>query len=297
MKKLISLSSFCIIAASVFAQDEDLSKFLDADKKVEKQYTVATFKTTRLINSQTIESLGKRTLDFRVAHRFGEFNSGAYNFFGLDGGASLHLAFEYSYDGRLMFGVGRNSIDKLFDGFAKYRLLRQTTDNSMPLSVTLFSKSNFTTLKDPNKSATVPDKYENFSSRLSFVHQVIIARKFNENFSIQIAPTFIHFNQVNLKSDKNDVYAVGFAGRYKVTQSFAVTAEYTYRLNKYTESFNKYHNSLGIGFDLETGGHVFQIHLTNSIGINEAQYIPYTQTKWLNAGIRLGFNISRVFSL
>ncbi len=297
MKKIYSLVSLVLILNTICFGQDDLEKMLEQNKPAEKQLTVATFKSTRLINLPTIETLGKRSLDFRIAHRFGELNGGGYNFYGLDGGASIRLSLEYSYDGRLMFGLGRTSIQKMYDGFVKYRLLRQTTDNSMPLSVTLVSTMNLTTIKDPNKSAIVPDKYEKLSSRLSYVHQLIIGRKFNESFSVQVSPTLIHYNMVDLQSDLNDIYAIGFAGRYKVTRSLAITGEYAYRLNKYSKNFNHYYNTAGIGFDLETGGHVFQIHFTNSVGINEAQLIPYTQTRWLNGGFRLGFNISRVFTL
>lgn len=296
MKNNLILFIFFLIAQNSFAQD-DLLKMLEQDVKPEKQYVAATFKSTRLINLHTVETVGKRTLDFRISHRFGEVNNGLYHFYGLDGGASIRIGLEYSYDGRLMFGIGRTSVQKMYDGFVKYRLLRQTTDGAMPVSVTWLSIMNLTTLKDPGKSATVPDKYEMLSSRFSYVHQAIIARKFNENFSAQISPTLIHYNLVDLQSDLNDIYAIGFAGRYKITRSFAITGEYGYRVNKYSARFNQYHNTAGIGFDLETGGHVFQVHFTNSLGVNEAHLIPYTDTRWLNGGVRLGFNISRVFTL
>jgi hypothetical protein len=276
-------TSMFLLTGLCYGQD-DLMKMLEKPSDKEKEYTQATFNSTRLIHLPTVETLGKRTLDFRINHRFGEVNGGPYTFFGLDGGASIRLALEYSYDGRLMFGVGRTSIQKMFDFFAKYRLFRQTTDNAMPVSVTLMSSVNINTL----------NSNQEFVDRLSFVNEIIIGRKFNENFSVQIAPTLIHFNT---SMDLNDIYALGMAARYKVSKSVALTAEYAYRINEYTTSFNKYYNTAGIGFDLETGGHVFQVHFTNSLGLNEAQLIPYTDTRWLNGGIRLGFNISRAFTL
>jgi hypothetical protein len=286
MKNIVVLSlllfASSLINSPVLAQD-DLMKLIEKNP-AQKEYTQATFKSTRLINLQTIETLGKRTLDFRINHRFGEVNGGPYTFFGLDGGASIRLALEYSYDGRLMVGLGRTSIQKMFDGFLKYRLFRQTTDNSMPVSITLLSQANINTLNGNQE----------FVDRLSFVNEIIIGRKFNAYFSAQITPTLIHYNT---SLDLNDIYALGLAARYKLSKSFALTAEYAYRINQYTSSFNKYYNTAGIGFDLETGGHVFQIHFTNSLGLNEAQLIPYTDTRWLNGGIRLGFNISRAFTL
>ena len=121
------------------SQAQDLLSSLDSLSGEEKEYLTAAFKTTRLVDQHTLETVGPRTLDFRISHRFGPINSGAYKAWGIDGPANIRLSLEYSYDGRFMFGLGRSSYDKVVDGFLKYRLLRQTTDNSMPISVTLFS--------------------------------------------------------------------------------------------------------------------------------------------------------------
>ena len=165
----------------------------------------------------------------------------------------------------------------------------------MPLSVTLFSGMYYTTIKDPNKAITGVDRYQYASSRISYAHEIIIARKFNEAFSFQVSPTFIHFNMVDTKADKNDVYVVAFATRYKFTKRMALTLEYGYRANKY--STQKYYDSVGIGIDIETGGHVFQMYLTNSLGMIEPQFFAQTTSKWQNAGLKIGFNISRIFSI
>ena len=279
------------------AQDTDPMQLLMEMNPVEKKEPVtATFKGTRLINQHTIEVGGKRTLDFRIAHRFGPFNTGAYDFWGLDGGASIRLSLEYSYDGRLQVGLGRTSIEKTYDGFLKYRLLRQTNTNSMPISVTLFSGAYYTNLQGSATLISGIDKYKNSSARFSFAHQLMIARKFSENLSIQITPSMVHFNQVDKISDKNDTYALGFLGRYKFTKRAAITFEYMARVNKFTRG-TEYYDSMGIGLDIETGGHVFQIHLTNSLGITENQFIPRTADSWADGGMRLGFNISRAFTL
>lgn len=294
---LFILIGSILIANKTLAQDTDPMKLLmEMTPSDEKEPVIATFKGTRLINQHTIEVGGKRTLDYRIAHRFGPFNSGAYDFWGLDGGASIRMSLEYSYDGRLQFGLGRTSIEKTFDTYAKYRLLRQTNDNSMPISVTLFSGLYYTNLKGSAALISGIDKYKNTSSRLSFAHQIMIARKFNEKLSLQLTPSMVHFNQVDLISDKNDTYALGFLGRYKFTKRTAITFEYMARANKFTKG-TTYYDSMGIGVDIETGGHVFQIHLTNSLGITENQFIPKTTDSWSNGGMRLGFNISRAFTL
>ena len=289
----VLISSFFLPSFS-FAQEEDLMKILEENQPKKKEFTSAAFKTTRLVNFQTLETVGKRSLDFRIAHRFGDINSGAYNAWGIDGPANIKLSLEYSYDGRLMFGLGRSSYEKMVDVFAKFRLVRQTIDNKVPLSITLFSGMYENRLRS-NSANPADNKYANEVNRLSYVHQVIIGRKFSPDFSFQLAPTFVHFNLVDKITDQNDIFAVSCAARIKYTKRQAVTFEYCYRINKYSNT--KYYDSMGIGWEVETGGHVFQVHVTNSFGISESQFIPATQTSWSSAGIRIGFNISRVFTI
>lgn len=277
---------------SIFAQGEDLLAGLETEDNTP---VLATFKGTRLINLHTIEVPGRRTLDFRIAHRFGPFNGGWYDFYGLDGGASIRMGLEYSYDGRLEFGIGRTSVEKMADAFVKYRLLRQRPHGWRQLSVTLFSSAYYTMLKDPDQAVNGFDKYARKSSRLSYAHQIIIGRKFSDRFSLQIAPTYIHINQVERISDRNDAAVLTAATRFKITKRSAITLEYGWRALGYTRT--KYYDTLGVGWDIETGGHVFQLFLTNSIGLAEPQFLLRTNNQWSDAGIRLGFNISRVFSI
>lgn len=292
MKKLIYIL-FCsqLITTAIKAQTTDDLLSL-VDEKPKKEFSTATFKTTRNINFHTSEVIGKRCLDFRISHRFGDINSGSYNAWGIDGGANIRLGLEYSHDGRLLFGLGRTSTGKIIDGFLKYRLLRQTTDNSMPLSITLFS-SMYHTFERTKVNGE--NYYKNPTDRMSFCNQIIIARKFNPSFSLELLGGMVHYNMVNKITDKNDCFFVGGVTRIKFTKRQAITLEYAYRLNNYSNT--PYYNSLGIGYEVETGGHVFQMHLTNSFGLTENQYFMYTGTKWSNMGVRLGFNISRVFAL
>ncbi len=294
MKKFIlSLSLIASNSTAIFAQSPDdlLNMVAEAPKK---EYTTATFKTTRLINFHTVEVLSKRSLDFRISHRFGDFNSGAYNAWGVDGGANIRLALEYCHGSRLMFGVGRTSGKKIADGFLKYRLLKQTTKGGgMPISLTLFTSVYHTFMQ--NVIIDGENKYQSIPDRLSYCHQIMIGRKFSSRFSFQLTGAMVHVNLVDKISDKNDCFVIGGVTRFKFAKRQAITVEYGYRLNKYSKE--KYYDSFGIGYDLETGGHVFQVHLTNSFGLTEDQYFMYTGTSWDNWGIRLGFNISRVFSL
>jgi hypothetical protein len=292
MKKLILLYGL-LIACPVLAQ-EDMMAIMDetADTVKPKEFVKATFKDTRVINLHSLETVGKRTLQYRISHRFGDINTGAYQFWGLDGGASIRMGLEYSYDGRFSVGLGRSSLEKQIDGFAKYRILRQTVDNRNPISITWLSTLFMTTLRDnPGEK-----RYATWSNRLSYSHQVIIGRKFTERLSIQLAPTVVHFNLVDSARFDNDVFALAAAGRFKISKRNAITFEYVYRLNNFAPG-RSYYDHAGIGFDIETGGHVFQFMLVNSFGMIENQFIPKNDKTWQNSGIRLGFNISRVFTI
>ena len=275
---------------------QDLWSLMDSVQIKGKEYTYATFKTTRLINQQTVETLGKRSLDFRISHRFGAINSGSYNAWGIDGPADIKLSLEYSYNGKWMIGIGRSSYEKLDDVFFKIKLLRQTTDGSMPVSMTWFSGAYYTAQTDPNMNRNGYDKYAHTSNRLAYVHELIFARKFSNNFSMQTSGWYTHYNLVEHADDKNDVYGASAVMRIKFTKRQAVTFEYAWRAN-HNYSQNTYYDSMGIGYEIETGGHVFQVHVTNSFGIDESQFLAKTETSWSNGGIRIGFNISRVFTL
>lgn len=277
-----------LLFSKTLSSQEDLLSLVEQPQK--KVYSTATFKTTRLINFHTVEVLGKRSLDFRISHRFGDVNSGPYNAWGIDGGANIRLAIEYSHNGRLMFGIGRTSDKKIADGFLKYKLVRQTVDGKTPVSITLFSGVYHTFLRERIDGF---NKYQTISDRLSYCNQIIVAKKFNSSLSIQLLAAMVHFNIVESVKDQNNCYIAGIVARYKITTRQAVTVEYGYRLNKYSDK--PYYDSFGLGYELETGGHVFQLHFTNSFGLTENQYFMYTNSSWKNWGIRLGFNISRVF--
>jgi hypothetical protein len=290
MKKIITL---IFLAVSFNSFSQDLLSSLDSADSGEKDFATATFKTTRLVNQHTLETVGKRTLDFRISHRFGPVNSGSYGAWGVDGPANIRLGLEYSFDGRFMFGIGRSTLEKVVDGFLKYKLIRQTTDDKTPLSVTLFAGAYYTALK--NVFIQNIDKFEHTSSRFSYCYEVMVGRKFSRKLSLQLAPWMVHYNLVERLDDKNDVFGLSGMVRYKFTNRSAITAEYGLPLNDY--STEEYFNTFSIGYELETGGHVFQVHFTNSFGLIESQFFPKTDTEWNDMGIRLGFNISRVFTL
>jgi hypothetical protein len=291
--KICLALAFLGLSFVVNAQD-DLLKELNAMEERKTEYVTASFKGTRLINLHTIETLKKGSLDFRISHRFGNLGSGSKNLWGLDGPATLRLGLDYSLTDRLVIGVGRTSYQKYYDGFVKYKFLRQET-GGRKYSLVGISSINMTRDDDPNTLVTGVDRYQYTSSRLAYMAQLLVARKFNEKFSLQVAPTFIHYNMVTRANDKNDLVAVGVSARYKVTRSLAVTAEYLARVTQYTPMQDNFYDAIALGLDIETGGHVFQLFFTNANAINEVQLIPYTSSEITLKGMRFGFNISRVF--
>ena len=280
-----------LIPAGIFAQD-DLMNLLDKNAPEETNYTTATFKSTRIMNGHSIERMPPGQLDVRISHRFGLINSGAYQFFGLDQ-ANIHLSLEYGLFKWLMFGVGRGSYEKTFDGFTKFTLLRQSSGaRVMPVSLSLFSSVALKTLKWPD-----PTRTNYLTSRLSYVGQVLIARKINQSFSIQLTPSYVHRNLVPTELDPNDLFALGAGTRIKLTKRISLNAEYYYIANPKKYMSQPITNPLSVGIDIETGGHVFQFIFTNSLAMIEKGFIGETTGKWNKGDIHFGFNLSRVFTL
>ncbi|WP_207895890.1 DUF5777 family beta-barrel protein [Hymenobacter gummosus] len=284
------LSGALLLPLAAAAQD-DLLQQLEQQTTTEAKpdFATGTFKGTRIVNGQSIETPARGSMQFLIGHRFGQLNSGAYNFFGLDQ-ATIRLGLEYGINDRVAVGIGRSSLDKTYDGFVKYRALRQHTGpRSMPVSLTLLATSTITTLKFP----TGADR--STASRMAYSYQALLARKFSPSLSVQLMPTLVHRNLVPQPTDDNDVYALGGALRQKLTKRIAVTAEYYYVLSDATAEQAR--NPLALGFDIETGGHVFQLHFTNAQGMVDPLFIPRTTGNFFKGDIFFGFNISRSFGL
>jgi hypothetical protein len=291
MKRYYLTIIFLIIPYFIFAQN-DLMNLLEQDSTKEINYSTATFKSTRIMNGHSIERMPPGQLDVRISHRFGRLNSGAYNLWGLDQ-ANIHFSLEYGITRWLMLGVGRGTYQKTFDGFAKFSILRQSSGaREMPISLSAFSSVALNSLKWSD-----PERTNYFSSRLAYVVQVLAARKFNQAFSLQLTPSYVHRNLVTTELDPNDIWAIGAGGRVKLSKRISFNAEYYYVANPKKYMSEQIYNPLSIGVDIETGGHVFQILLTNSLAMIEKGFIGETTGSWSKGDIHLGFNISRVFTL
>jgi len=292
MRQIVSLILFTLISVNVFGQD-DLMNLLNENSKPEINYTTATFKSTRIMNGHSVEKMPPGQLDFRISHRFGTVNSGAYEFFGLDQ-SNVHFSLEYGILNWLMIGVGRGTYEKTFDGFAKFSVLRQSTGAKvMPVSVSVFSSVALNSLKWSDPSRT-----NYFSSRLSYTGQILIGRKISQGISLQLSPTYVHRNLVATEIDPNDLWSMGAGGRLKLTKRISLNAEYFYIVNaNNTYMSHPVYNPLSVGIDIETGGHVFQLIFTNSLAMIEKGFIGETTGQWTHGDIHFGFNISRVFTL
>ncbi|MGB8492473.1 MAG: DUF5777 family beta-barrel protein [Bacteroidales bacterium] len=289
--KPILLFVFLITATKAFPQN-DLMKILNQDSVPQTVFTTGTFESTRIMNGHSVERMPAGQLDVRLSHRFGRLNSGAYEFFGLDQ-ANMHFSFEYGILNWLMVGIGRGNYEKTYDGFVKFTILRQSTGaHVMPVSVSYLSTIALKTLRWP-----FPDEAHYFSSRFSYVNQILVARKITDDLSLQIAPAWVHRNLVATELDPNDVWAIGAGGRMKITRRISFNAEYYAVMNPKTYMSQRTYNPLALGFDIQTGGHVFQLIFTNSLGMIEKAFIAETTGDWLQGDIHFGFNISRVFTL
>jgi len=290
MKVFITTLFICLSFAA-FAQD-DLLKELEKNQSDETEYIEQTFKGTRIVNGQSVETVGKGALEFIFQHRFGPMSGGAYELFGLDQ-AYVRLGLEYGITDRFGVGFGRNSVDKTMDFYGRYKVLRQSRGaRTMPVTVTAFGQA---AAKMSPRKADDPTGTLTFENRLSYTAQLLIARKFNSMLSLQLMPTMVHRNRVDKTIEDNDQFAMGIGGRLKVSKSVALTTEYYYRLNTFDTNPNK--NVLGFGIDIETGGHVFQLVLTNTRGLTERAWLTETTGDFFKGDIHLGFNITRTFQL
>ena len=282
MKKLMI---FTLLLSPFFANAQDnLLNMLAGDD--EPIYVFYLFKGTKVVNGQSVELPAKGVLQFNIQHRFGTLNSGLYNLYGLDF-SQVRLSFDYGIKDWLAVGIGRSSSLKILDANSKIRIKRQVKDG-FPFTIVVNSS---VYLKQWQYDDAQKESFL-LTNQISYANQILLARKINRNLTLQLSPTIVHYNVVKIKDELNDKYAIGFGGRQKLTKRISLNAEYFYQLN------NKQNNNvLSFGFDIETGGHIFQLHFSNSPAMIDPEFITQTTGEWLKGDIYFGFNISRVFTL
>lgn len=302
--KWITTTIFSALTMLTFAGEPgEKKKPAEEDEMVEAS-PVKTFNTTRTVNAHSVEMLGKRELDFRILHRFGDMaTSGAgKTLFGIDNAADIRISLEYGITKKLNIGIGRSKgagpQTQLFDGYVKYNILRQMDDNSVPLSLAILGTSSISTMTASTDSTSPVSFHDGeWTQRLSYCSQLLISRKFGEAFSLQVMPTYVHRNFVAYE-DKNGIFSVGVAARLKVGKSIHLLAEYFHLFpSNRVVNGTTYYNPIGLGVEFVTFGHVFHVTITNSAGIGETQFIPHTFSDLSQGQFRLGFTISRIFNL
>ena len=283
MKK--TLIAFLLISSiSAFAQDDllkDLEENIEDDKKVS-----SVFKGLKIINMESTKLAADKDFYFLISHRFGTLNSGIKDLFGLDN-ANIRFSFVYGLSDWFNIGLSRSSASKIYDTHIKYRLIQQE-EGKFPFTVVGFNSVEYNTGMDEVNFPLIESKH-----RYAYISQLFISRKFDENFSFQFAPVFLHENFVENDLQENSQFLLGLGGRYKVSKRVTINFEYHAHMNRVAQS--KFRNPLSLGVDIETGGHVFQLHVTNSRFMNEAGYLARTVGNWGNGDIFFGFNIWRVF--
>ena len=286
MKRIILIIFILSVNSQFFGQD--LLDILDNETPKTENIVTATFKGTRILNGHSIENRKDKELEFIISHRFGRVNLGFDELFGLDQ-SNIRFALEYGFNDNLTIGLGRSSFEKTYDSFLKYSLLKQKNgENSFPFAVSLFGSVAVKTLKDYD-----PSDKRTFAESLFYVGQVLIARKVSPSFSYQITPTYVHRNTVRINADPHDIFALGLGTRIKLSKRVSFNSEYYVAFNE-SKSIDA-RNSLAFGIDIETGGHVFQLILSNAITMIEKSFITESTGDFFGGDIHFGFNISRTF--
>lgn len=315
MIKKLTLCLSLFTAFSSFSQEDLLDIVKDEPKNEPPRKVYATFKTTKIVSAQSVETVKKRNLDYRITHRFGNLynsalpnplNDAAHGAFGLDNSADIRMSFDYGITDELTVGIGRSKFREMNDALVKWRFLTQREDNKVPVSLCIYGSAGYTSMLPANLYAgTIRPAKTNEAHRLQYCTQLLIARKFNNSFSLQLMPTYVYRNfikqQVNTKNgkeDQNGLFSLGIGGRIKLSKRFALVADYFYNFSEFQQNNPAgYYNALSAGIEIETGGHVFHINFSNAPAILESSMLTTTQDTWQKGQIKLGFNISRWFAL
>ncbi|MBZ9731362.1 DUF5777 family beta-barrel protein [Salegentibacter sp. JZCK2] len=296
MKRLLT---FCLILSFCGLSGQDLDSIMqNIESGTGNEPVLATFKSPKLVLLQTNETQKKQELVFWVGHRFGDIAGefgGSHNLFGLDFATDIHLGFDYGINNDLTVGIGRSRFNETYNFQGKYRLLHQL-EEEMPVSVTLFGQSSWITRQE-----SFNNEFPTDGDRISHFFQVILARKFSSSISLMLNPGYLIRPEAQLEdsSDKASFFVLGMGGRFKFTKRLSLIIDYTLvnGLDRPDDLSTKYFNPLGIGLEIETGGHVFSLNFQNSRYITENNFIPHTQRSWEDGGLRFGFTISRNFYL
>lgn len=289
---------FVVVAfftAEGFSQDLDsIMQTMEADK--EKYPVSAIFKSPKLVLLQTNVTQSKQNLTFWIGHRFGDIggeSGGSHTLFGLDAATDIHIGFDYGITDDLTVGIGRSKYNETYNLQAKYALLHQYPEG-MPLAVSIFGQSSWITRKE-----YMANEFPEETDRISHFLQVIAARKFTPSLSFMLSPGYLMRAQISDPGDDQSFFVLGMGGRFKFSRRLSLIADYMLvnGFDRPDDLETDYYNPLGIGLEIETGGHVFSLNFQNASFITANNFIPNTRKSWRDGGVRFGFSISRNFYL
>jgi hypothetical protein len=298
--------------SKLFSQDDLLSLVGDSQEAHKKVF--ATFKTYKLGNAQTVETVKAKHLDFRISHRFGNMynstdanpiNQTAQTFFGFDNVTDIRFSFDYGLTENMTVGIGRSKLNKQLDGSYKWKILKQTSDFAVPVTITFFGDVGYNF--SPTSvlyAGVVKDFNTNELHRFNYISQFIIASKINKNFSFELLPTYVYRNFIvqrintnNNAQDVNGYFSLGAGARIKLTKRMSLIADYFFNFAKFYQKNDQVKMPLSLGVEIETGGHVFSLFFTNASGLIENNFLSYTSDSWAKGQVKFGFCISRTFAL
>ncbi|WP_421946256.1 DUF5777 family beta-barrel protein [Pedobacter sp.] len=299
MIRKYTLTAFLIMLCNVlFAQSVDSLLNTMVDSSALKTHN-PTFKSTRIVLSHSTETQKAHDLDMRIRHHFGdiggEFGSG-HTLYGLDVASDLFIGFDYGITDKLTVSIGRSKHDELYNGFIKYKIFEQNGGQShnFPVNVTFLAQMAWITRKP-----FATNEFPSYANRFTYFLQPLISRRITERISLQLAPALLLRKNTTEINDPDNLFSLGFAGRMKLTKRLSFVADYTFvnGLNRPKTLVQQFYNPLGVGLEIETGGHVFSLNFMNSEYISENSFIPDTKKSWKHGGVRFGFTISRNFTL
>ncbi len=289
IKNLLPILFVFFVVGYATAQD-DLLNQLDSGNTKEKQITPYAFKGLQICNMQSTKLPVKGEWYILISHRFGNLAKGLDNFFGLDQ-AYAKLGAIFGVTNWLSLGATRQTHGKIYEVAAKYKMANQE-DRGFPVTIVGYNTMDINS--ELTKDATLPGL--KFNHRLAYTTQLLISRKFNENFSLETAPIYVHKNLYDGIEDQKDLFLLGAGARYKLSKRLSLNLEYAARMNLPEGATSIYHNPLSVGLDIETGGHVFQLVFSNGQTMNDVSMFSNTTGRWDGKQeLYFGFNLYRVF--
>jgi len=284
MNKFYFFAVTLLFGCFTFGQNSLLNE-ISAESDYENTFQMPAFKAMKVVNNQSTKLAGKGDLYLYVGHRFGAIKGGIGSLFGLDY-ANTKIEMLYGLFSEIQVGFSRESFKKTYNLHVKYGIKKQTS--SFPVSIVGYNSINLDTSLDENVYPNL-----NYNERYVYISQLLVSRRFSDNFSLQLSPSVIKHNFLTTQAKTDYNYVLNTGSRLKISKRSSFNIDYSYHLNRLKNSIEK--NVLSVGVDMETGGHVFQLLFSNTQASDEAGVLTGAEGDWLKGDVFFGFNILRVF--